>query len=106
MILKISNQTRTNFSKLLNEVVFNRQIQRIVETKKGLIINGAYYRKDTMTPVPFSFFPTYGSCFDISTNQRALLGTNLGFRLKNRGNCFKSMANGMQSLKYLCSEFH
>lgn len=26
--------------------------------------------------------------------------------LKNRGNCFKSMANGMQSLKYLCSEFH
>ena len=40
-------------SKLLNEVAFNRQIQRIVETKKGLIINGSYYKKDTMTPVPF-----------------------------------------------------
>ena len=87
-------------SKLLNEVVFNKQIQRIVETKKGLIINGAYYRKDTMTPVPFSFFPTYGSCFDVSTNQRALLGTNLGFRIKNRGNLVVTDIND-QEIQYL-----
>ena len=87
-------------SKLLNEVVFKRQIQRIVETKKGLIINGAYYRKDTMTPVPFSFFPTYGSCFDMSINQRALIGTGRRFKLKNRGNLIVTDTND-QEIQYL-----
>ena len=35
-------------TKLLDGVSFNRQIQRVVETKKGLIINGSYYRKNTI----------------------------------------------------------
>ena len=87
-------------SKLLNEVAFNRQIQRIVETKKGLIINGSYYKKDTMTPVPFSFFPAYGSCFDLATNQRALLSTGLTFRMKNRGNLVVTDIND-QEIQYL-----
>ena len=87
-------------TKLLDGVSFNRQIQRVVETKKGLIINGSYYRKNTMTPVPFSFFPTYGSYLDMATSRRFLVNSGISVNTKNRGNLLTTDINDSE-IQYL-----
>ena len=87
-------------TKLLDGVSFNRQIQRVVETKKGLIINGSYYRKNTMSPVPFSFFPTYGSYLDMATSRRFLVNSGISVNTKNRGNLVTTDINDSE-IQYL-----
>ena len=72
-------------AKILNNVAFNRQIQKIVETEKGLVINGHYYNRDNMTPVPFSAVPTYGSCNDLAMNQKLVLKSNAVNKNKTQG---------------------
>ena len=74
-------------SQILNNIAFNKNIQRIVETKDGLILNGTYYNKSNMTPVAFSTLPTYGGCYDIAMNKRLILNSysTCSCRTKNQG---------------------
>lgn len=78
---------------ILNSVLLNRQIQRIVETKNGMIINGQYYSKSKMTPVPFTTFPTYGSVYDLSMNQKMILKQTVPQRGRTVGDTIISDIN-------------
>ena len=72
-------------ARILNKVAFSRQIQKIVETENGLIINGHYYNRQNMTPLPFSALPTYGSVYDLSMNQKLILKSTATSRNKTYG---------------------
>lgn len=60
-------------AKILNNDFLNDEVQRLVETTDGLIINANYYDKNNMTPKPFILFPMLGSNNIISLNKTAYL---------------------------------
>lgn len=59
--------------RLLDQNTLTTQINKIVETPLGLIINGCYYFKDSFIPKPLQLFPVVGNSYDLATNQRLML---------------------------------
>lgn len=72
-------------AKILDSTSVTGQMQKIVETNDGYIINGTYYDKVQMVPYPLQLFPTYGNYNDISMNNKLILNHTMNNNSKSIG---------------------
>ncbi len=80
-------------AKILNSDYISGEVQRVVETPLGYIINGIYYDKKTMTPKALQTFPAYGC--------RLCLGMDKNLLLNNSYfNHYKTMRNSIINDRY------
>ena len=67
-------------AKVLDSTTINGLVQRMIETNNGYIIQGNYYDKSTLSPIPFKSFIAYGDSQDLSFNQSMFCQTtNMGY---------------------------
>ncbi|WP_061321045.1 hypothetical protein [Clostridium botulinum] len=72
-------------AKILNSDYISGEIQRVVETPLGYIINGIYYDKKTMTPKPLQTFPSYGYRLYLGMDKNLLLNGGYSNHYKTMG---------------------
>lgn len=63
-------------AKILNSYSITEQLNKVVETFEGFILNGVYYDKQTFTPQPLDLFPTIGNSNLLAINRRISFHAN------------------------------
>jgi hypothetical protein len=72
-------------AKILESLSINGQLQKVVETPLGYIMNGHYYNKNNMIPKPLRLFPVIGNNNDLSMNKKMVLKHSLSNHSKTKG---------------------
>lgn len=57
-------------TQILSKVSITDSINKVVETTDGLILNGHYYDKASMSPQPLDLYAPIGAAFDLSMSKR------------------------------------
>lgn len=71
-------------SKLINNTVITTHVSKIIELRKGFIINGQYYLKENMQPVPFNTVTFNDATFTDNGNSLLMLNRHINY-LANHG---------------------
>lgn len=72
-------------AKILDSIVLNGSIQKVVELPQGYIMNGHYYDKSQMIPKPLQSFNMLGNYVDISMDKKAILKHGFNGHGKSQG---------------------
>lgn len=64
-------------AKILDSTGLNGNTCKVVETAKGYILNGHYYKKDTLTPVPFKTIPVPSKSEYMFLNKQQMIKNKL-----------------------------
>jgi hypothetical protein len=71
--------------KLLDCQYINGQVQKVLETANGYIVNGHYYDKASLVVKPFKMIPVMASLYDLAMSKRLVLNHTMGHNQKTKG---------------------